>query len=134
MSIPPKEPKFRISLSKKDIQLFQSYLSKDLDNIIENAPLLADVQKAIRKIEFQISEPYYASTPKVLSHSFDKVIEKAKDETAASYLAAYKEGADTLSAEHTLIAIKLKAELGESLSALEKEVLNEDMMKLLGGN
>lgn len=130
MSIPPKEQKFRISLSKKDLCLFQSYLSKDLDNIIENAPLLADVQKAIRKIEFQVLEPSHSASPKALSHSFDKVIEKAKDMVASQAFLAYTEGV-TLTEEQTLLAIRFKAELGEVLTDLEKKVLNEEMIKKL---
>lgn len=131
MSIPPKEQKFRISLSKKDLCLFQSYLSKDLDNIIENAPLLADVQKAIRKIEFQVLEPSHSASPKALSHSFDKVVEKAKDLVSSQAFEAYKEGAN-LTEEQTILAIQHKAELGEELTDLEKQVLNEAMMKKMG--
>ena len=129
-------PKFRIVLSIPEMKALSLALSKDVDNILENAELIGWLAKQTRKAEFGVMEFSHLAGPSVLTRKGEELALKVLDDSAKQFFDMYKKGAD-LGDDALLTALQYKAEHSlewGSLTPEESQVLNEALTKkLLGG-
>lgn len=128
-----KEQKFRLSFSREELVTLAKALESNHAELLENAALILSLKKAIRKIDFQILEPAFSSSPES-SKPKETLLSDLVQKSISNLVVLYKSTPDALLPEQkgtALLAI-VEADPTYQMSEEEKTLFNKAMSRKMG--